>query len=77
MSRVDRTVRERKRRHRRRAARGIIPLVGVEVDEVAFLDALINAGRITEDSALDRAAIVAATSRLLSDFSAGRIRWRE
>jgi hypothetical protein len=76
MSLVDNTSKERKRRERRRRNRGLI-LLTTEVTEVAFIDRLIDDRRIPEHGAFDRSVIAAAASRILEDFAAGRLKYRD
>jgi hypothetical protein len=59
---------ERQRRWRQRRARGVRRLsVDVEADE--FTVALIEAGRLTEDEALDPVEVGKAASDVLSEWS--------
>ena len=57
----------RQRRYRRRQRLGL-RVCRVEVDEYALIEALIRAGRLTEDESLDPANVEAALTMVVSDF---------
>jgi hypothetical protein len=63
--------RARQRRSRARRKRGLL-LIGIEVCELALIEALIRSGRVDADALLDRKRVIAEAAAILADFIA---RW--
>jgi hypothetical protein len=65
------TAAARQRRCRVRRRQGLA-ILRVETNEFRLIDALLAAGRLSEDEALRRALVEKAAAKLLEDFTA---RW--